>query len=157
MSSSVLILSSKFSSRFCLDWHWQSVLCLKYLLLKVKGAKTWLLVFLSMLAEPSRAEMLWSVFTFFAHFSSLWIHCQVPRLSLVKSWLPCKQLCHQRKHYVLQRNNSETRIQNSWPNTNIFIKVSPNTILNVFVPSNLTEYKYQIYLFLGAWPNINIE
>ena len=28
---------------------------------------------------------------------------------------------------------------------------------NIFIPSNLTEYKYQIYLFLDTWPNTNIE
>ena len=30
-------------------------------------------------------------------------------------------------------------------------------ISNIFVSSNLTEYEYRIYLFLGTGPNTNIE
>ena len=47
------------------------------------------------------------------------------------------------------------------PNTNIeYIhnqKAYRIRISNIFVSSNLTEYEYQIYLFLGTGPNTNIE
>ena len=47
------------------------------------------------------------------------------------------------------------------PNTNIkYIhnqKADRIRILNIFISSNLTEYEYQIYLFLGTGPNTNIE